>query len=565
MNRTCMMGVVGVAVGLAVLPSFLAAAEKQATPNIIVIMADDVGYGDVSCYGATEVKTPNIDRLAKEGLRFTSGYCSASTCTPTRYSMLTGKYAFRQKNTGITPPNATALIQPGTTTLPSILKKAGYATAIVGKWHLGLGEPPEPDWNGELKPGPCEIGFDYAFILPTTNDRVPSVFVENNRVLNLEKGDPLWVADKNKDNQPTGITARDTLKMDWSGGHNQTIHNGIGRIGFCGGGQKARWRDEDLADTWVQKSTQWIKEQKDKPFFLFFASHNIHVPRMPNERFQGKTSMGYRGDAIVELDWTIGKLLETLDELTLTENTLVIFCSDNGPVLDDGYKDGSVEKQGKHKPAGPLRGGKGTVYEGGTRTPFITRWPCTVAPGTSDEIVCTLDFPASFASLVGQKLDVFECPDSFNLLPALLGQSGARGRDHLVQQENSDMALGFRSGNWKLIQFKEYYKLFDTSKSANPRQNMIILAPARANEMKAKMEELKSKGGDGLVVDSQNSRVVSLQVDQWKLVHYQETFDLYNLSEDFGEKKNVIESESERAKPLIEQLSKIQANQKTRP
>jgi len=498
MNRTCMMGVVAVTVGFTVGPRSLMAAEKQATPNIIVIMADDIGYGDVSCYGATEVKTPNIDRLAKEGVRFTSGYCSASTCTPTRYSLLTGKYALRQKGTGIAPPNATALIQPGTTTLPSILKKAGYATAIVGKWHLGLGEPPEPDWNGELKPGPCEIGFDYAFILPTTNDRVPSVFVENHRVLNLDKGDPLWVADNNKDNQPTGITTRDKLKMNWSSDHNQTVHNGIGRIGFFGGGQKARWRDEDLADTWVQKSTQWIKEQKDKPFFLYFASHNIHVPRMPNERFQGKTSMGYRGDAIMELDWTVGKLLETLDELKLAENTLVIFCSDNGPVLDDGYKDGAVTKLGKHTPAGPLRGGKGTVYEGGTRTPFITRWPGTVAPATSDEVVCTIDFSASFAALVGQKLEDSACPDSFNLLPALLGKPGARGRDHLVQQENSGKVFGLRSGNWKLVYKKKSY-------------------------------------------------------------------ELYNLSEDIGEKNNVIAAEPERAKQLIEQLSKIQASQKTRP
>jgi arylsulfatase A-like enzyme len=563
MNRTCV--IVAVAVGLAAGNSSVFAAEKPATPNIIVIMADDVGYGDVSCYGATEVKTPNIDRLAKEGIRFTSGYCSASTCTPTRYSLLTGKYAFRQKGTGIAPPNATALIQPGTTTLPSILKKAGYSTAIVGKWHLGLGEPPEPDWNGELKPGPCEIGFDYAFILPTTNDRVPSVFVENHRVLNLDKNDPLWVSEKNKDKQPTGITLRDTLKMDWSSDHNHSVHNGIGRIGFFGGGQKARWRDEDLADTWAQKSTQWIKEQKDKPFFLFFASHNIHVPRMPNERFQGKTSMGYRGDAIVELDWTVGKLLETLDELKLTENTLVIFCSDNGPVLDDGYKDDAVTKLGKHKPAGPLRGGKGSVFEGGTRTPFITRWPGRVNPGTSDEIVCTIDLSASFAALVGQELEDSACPDSFNLLPALLGQSGARGRDHLVQQANSSDNVGLRSGNWKLIHSKEYYKLFDTSKSANPRQNMINLAQARAKEMKAKMAELKSKGGDGLIYDTENSRLVSLQIDNWKLAHYQETFDLYNLSEDLGETNNVIAAESERAKQLIEQLSKIQSDQKTRP
>ena len=327
-------------------------AQDDTKPNIIVIMADDLGYGDVSCYGASTYKTPHIDRLAAEGQRFTSGYCSASTCTPTRFSFLSGKYAFRQAGTGIAPPNATALIQPGTETIASILKKAGYATAVVGKWHLGLGKKPAPDWNGELKPGPLEIGFDYSFLLPTTNDRVPSVYVENHRVLNLDPADPLWVSRKNMDNQPTGKTHRDTLKMDWSHGHNSTIHNGIGRIGFYGGGKSARWRDEDLADEWVNRSVSWIEKNRKRPFFLFFSSHDIHVPRMPHERFQGKTKHGYRGDAIMQLDWCVGQLLKTLDRLDLTRKTLVVFCSDNGPVLDDGYKDGAVTKLGKHKPSG---------------------------------------------------------------------------------------------------------------------------------------------------------------------------------------------------------------------
>ncbi|MDP7288447.1 MAG: sulfatase-like hydrolase/transferase, partial [Phycisphaerae bacterium] len=165
-------------------------------PNILVIMADDLGYGDLSCYGAKAFKTPHIDALATGGLKFTNGYCSASTCTPTRFSFLTGKYAFRQRGTGIAPPNATALIQPGVETVASMLKKAGYATGVVGKWHLGLGSKPGPDWNGLLKPGPLEIGFDYCYLLPTTNDRVPSVYVENHRVANLDPKDPLWVGRK---------------------------------------------------------------------------------------------------------------------------------------------------------------------------------------------------------------------------------------------------------------------------------------------------------------------------------------------------------------------------------
>jgi arylsulfatase A len=428
------------------------AAEK---PNILLIMADDLGYGDVSCYGAKAVQTPAIDRLAREGIRFTSGYCSASTCTPTRWSLLTGTYAFRQKGTGIAPPNGPALIKPGTETLPAILKRAGYATAVIGKWHLGLGDP-APDWNGELRPGPLDIGFDHAFLLPTTNDRVPQTFVEGRRVKNLDPADPLWVGDKKpSEDHPTGLTHRDTLKMDWSHGHNQTIHNGISRIGFYTGGTKARFRDEDLADAWVRECNRWIESNKDRPFFLFFASQDIHVPRIAHERFQGKTTLGPRGDCIVQLDWCVGELMKTLDRLSLTEKTLVIFTSDNGPVLDDGYKDFAVEKLGDHQPAGPFRGGKYSVWEGGTRTPFITRWPGRIKPAVSDEIVCTIDLAASFAALTGQPLADTACLDSQNILGALLGEPGAQGRDHLLQQSNDGTNLGLRSGDWKLVRLKQ--------------------------------------------------------------------------------------------------------------
>ncbi|MGB0739936.1 MAG: sulfatase-like hydrolase/transferase, partial [Planctomycetaceae bacterium] len=174
------------------------AAEKLSAerPNVVVIMADDMGYGDLSCYGAHSLQTPHLDRLAAGGVRFTSGYCSASTCTPTRYSLLTGTYAFRGERTGIAPPNSPSIIAPGTETVASILGRAGYATAVIGKWHLGLGGPDGPDWNGDLKPGPLEIGFDTCFLLPTTNDRVPQVYVHDHRVPNLDPADPLWVGMK---------------------------------------------------------------------------------------------------------------------------------------------------------------------------------------------------------------------------------------------------------------------------------------------------------------------------------------------------------------------------------
>ncbi len=430
------------------------AFAEPSRPNVIVIMADDLGYGDVSCYGATTLQTPNIDRLAAEGQRFTSGYSSASTCTPTRFSFLTGVYAFRQKGTGIAPPNAPAVIKPGTVTLPSLLQQAGYQTAVIGKWHLGLGGPEGPDWNGDLKPGPLEIGFDECFLLPTTNDRVPQVFVENHRVRGLDPTDPLWVGDRApSDDHPTGITHRHTLRMDWSHGHNGTIHNGIGRIGFYTGGRAARFRDEDLADAWVKRSIEWIESNQHRPFFLFFASHDLHVPRMPHERFQGKTSLGFRGDAIVELDWCVGEVLNTLDRLNLASNTLVVFCSDNGPVLDDGYKDDAVEKSGDHQPSGPFRGGKYSIFEGGTRTPFITRWVGRIPAGVSDEVVCTVDLAASLASLTETPLPTDACLDSFDLLDVLLGKAGAKGRDHLVQQDNGQAGnFGLRAGAWKLHQ-----------------------------------------------------------------------------------------------------------------
>jgi len=486
------------------LPPCLANAADR--PNVVVIMADDLGYGDVSCYGATEVTTPNIDRIATEGLRFTDAYCSASTCTPTRFSLLTGMYAFRQKGTGIAKPNATALIYPGTVTLASILKESGYQTAVIGKWHLGLGAKPKPNWNGELKPGPLEIGFDYCFLLPTTNDRVPSVYVENHRVRNLDPDDPLSVAMKNPGGQPTGASHRQTLRMDWSHGHNSTIHNGISRIGFFSGGHAARWRDEDLADEWVKQSTAWIEQRKDAPFLLFFSSHDIHVPRMPHERFQGRTKLGFRGDAIVQLDWCVGQLLDTLDRLKLTDNTLVLFCSDNGPVLDDGYKDGAVEKLGVHKPAGIYRGGKYSAYEGGTRTPFITRWPGKIAQGVSNKVVCTIDLAASMAALTGQTLPEDACPDSFNILPALLGQTNALGRDHLMQQGSRGLAL--RQGDWKLLRLPKrdrknkknteenrfQFSLFNLANDPAEDNDVIGAHPNQAERLKARFKSLMESG-----------------------------------------------------------------------
>lgn len=479
------------------------AAEK---PNILVIIADDLGYGDVACNGSKTIATPNIDQLASEGIRFTSGYCSASTCTPTRYSLLTGTYAFRVKGTGIAPPNGPALIQPGTTTLPSLLKQQGYATAAIGKWHLGLGIG-APDWNGDLKPGPLEIGFDHCLLMPTTNDRVPQVYVEDHRVRNLDPADPLWVGDKQPSpDHPTGISHRSSLKMDWNLGHNGTIHNGISRIGFYTGGMKARYRDQDLADEWIKSANQWIETNQKKPFFMYFASHNIHVPRTPHERFIGKSGLGLRGDSIVEFDWCVGELMKTLDRLKIAENTLVILCSDNGPVIDDGYKDGAAAALGKHLAAGPYRGGKYSILEGGTRTPFITRWTGKIKPGVSDEIVSTIDFAASMAALTGQEIPATACLDSINVLPALLGEKDAKGRDFIVQQDNNGVNLGIRAGDWKLLRFAANPKqkpknpqamreeLYNIAKDPHENDNVALKNPEELKRMQGLLDKAIAEG-----------------------------------------------------------------------
>ena len=493
---------------------FLPAVVFAARPNFVVIMADDLGYGDVSAYGSKALRTPHIDRLATEGVRFTGGYCSASTCTPTRYSFLTGAYAFRRKGTGIAPPNSPLVVPVGEPTIASVLKSAGYRTAVIGKWHLGLGGPPGPDWNGHIKPGPRELGFDYSFLLPTTNDRVPQVFVEDGRVAGLDPKDPLWGGDKSPSpDHPTGITHRQTLKMDWSHGHNQTIHNGISRIGFYTGGQTARFRDEDLADRWVEKAVAWITAERDRPFFLFLASHDPHVPRVPHERFQGKSGLGPRGDAILQFDWCVGEVTAALERLGLAEKTLVIVCSDNGPVMDDGYVDFALEKRGDHRAGGPLRGGKYSVYEGGTRTPFIARWKGAVAPRVSDEVVCTIDLAASFAALAGQPVPVNGFPDSFDVSGALLGRPGAKGRASLVQQDNGQAGnYGYRAGNWKLVRHdsKQAYnqrveeqlrntpvpafQLFDLAKDIGESKDLSTAHPEVLERMKSELVGIITSG-----------------------------------------------------------------------
>lgn len=469
----------------ALLPFALPAAE---TPNIVLIYADDLGYGDISCNGATAVQTPNIDRIAKEGINFSAGYATSATCTPSRFSMLTGKYAWRQQGTGILPGDAALIIDPAQPTLPGMLKKAGYRTGIVGKWHLGLGGKEGVDWNQPIKPSPNEVGFDFSHIMAATGDRVPCVYVEDGKVVNLDPADPIEVSYKQAfPGLPTGVKDRATLKLDWSRGHNMAIVNGIGRIGYMKGGTKALWKDEDMADHFTGQALRFIRESKDKPFFLYFALHDIHVPRVPHPRFIGKTSMGSRGDAIVQADWQTGEVLRLLDELKLAENTMVIFSSDNGPVIDDGYKDEAEQKLGSHKPAGPWRGGKYSLYEGGTRVPFLLRWPARVKPGkASTAMVSQIDFATSFATLTGQGPNF---PDSENLLPALTGESD-KGREHVIEHAGQ---LAIRLGDWKLIPARKGppAELYDLSKDPGESRNLAAENREKMKELQTLLEKLR--------------------------------------------------------------------------
>ena len=430
----------------------LAGAQNIEKPNIVIIYADDLGYGDVSCYGATTINTPNIDRLAKQGLLFTNAHSTSAVSTPSRYSLITGEYSWRRKGTGIARGNAAAIIESGRTTVASVMKNAGYKTAVVGKWHLGLGPKGGPDWNGEIKPGPIELGFDYNFIIPSTGDHVPDVFVENRSVVGLDPNDPMEVSYIEKvGNWPTAKDHPELLKVLPSAeSHTMTIINGISRQGWMYGGKSAIWVDEDIADVITGKAVKFIEDNKDVPFFLYFSPYDIHVPRVPHQRFVGKSGMGPRGDAILEFDWSVGEIVKTIESLKLSKKTIIIVSSDNGPVLDDAYKDDAVEKLGNHKPSGPLRGGKYSAFEGGTRVTFVVRWDKKIKPGISDALVSQVDFLASFAALTGQKLAANDGPDSFNQLKTLLGKSKT-GRDWVVEH-SLNSRLSIIKGDWKYIE-----------------------------------------------------------------------------------------------------------------
>ncbi|WP_340105478.1 sulfatase family protein [Rhodohalobacter sp. 8-1] len=484
-------------------------------PNIIIIYADDVGYGDIGAYGSELIPTPHIDQLAADGIRFTSAYATAATCTPSRYSLLTGEYAFRNERAQILPGNAPLLIEPGSFTLPEMLRRAGYRTSVVGKWHLGLGEG-DLDWNIEIKPGPLEVGFDESFLLPATNDRVPTVYVDGHYVTGLsEEDDPLRVSYSEQiGDLPTGHSHPELVHYPADDQHSGTIVKGISRIGWQDGGQSAWWDDQEMAPLFIERSQEFIEREKEGPFFLYLSLHENHVPRWPNPQFVGQSQTGLRGDTVVELDWVVGQIMETLKDLSIREETLVIFTSDNGPIFDDGYEDGAIKHANGHQASGPFRGGKYTAFEGGTRMPFIASWPAGIDRGlVTDGMFSQVDLMATLAALSGAELPEEAGRDSQNLLPVLLGKS-SEGRDFLVQQGAGSQLYGFRHGDWKLI-------------------------PASSNR-------------PAFIEDKHNSRDNPLTTTQVSTEAY-----LFNLKNDSGETNNLAEKHPEKVRQMTDFFEKI--------
>lgn len=497
---------------LSPLGSDLVAEDRP--PNVVVIFADDLGYGDLSCYGATKLKTPNIDRLASEGRRFTDAHSASAVCTPSRYALMTGRYPFRK---GLSRPvflRTGLVIDEDRTSIADVMKNAGYATACIGKWHLGFGEK-TPDWNGALKPGPLELGFDYYYGVPVVNSHPPFVYVENHHVVGLVPEDPFVY----------GETAK-----------TQVIEEKM--IRDIGGADAAHALYDDYAvgTRLTEKSVEWIEANKDDPFFLFLSTTNIHHPFTPAKQFQGTSDCGLYGDFVHELDWMVGEVMATLEKNGLAENTLVIFTSDNGGMINQSGQ--RATKQG-HKLNGELLGFKFDAWEGGHRVPFIAHWPDKIEAGTeSKHLICNVDFFATMAALTGQELESDEGEDSFNILPALTSDPEDPIRDHLVLGAGKPSHLVFREGDWVMIDAK------GGGGFSSPKVGSHGFGGPAA---------LKFAG-------QSNSDVVD-----GKIKPDAPAAQLYDLSADLSQSTNVIERYPDRAKAMRARLAAIKASSGTKP
>ena len=395
-------------------------------PNIVMIYADDLGYGDLSCYGATKLQTPHIDQLAKEGRLFTDAHSASAVCSPSRYGKMTGRYPHRKNFWGPCLNNTSLTIDVSRETISSLMKKAGYQNAFFGKWHLGFGED-APDWNGELKPGPIELGFDYFYGIPCANSVPPYVYIENHRIIGLDSADP--------------IVANGEI-------HTKVMEGkGEGRIG---GGKAAHdlYVDDQIGTNLAERSVKWIEERdKEKPFFLLLSTTNIHHPFTPHEQFVGTSEAGLYGDFTHELDWMTGQIMSVLEEQGIVDNTILIFTSDNGGMLN---QEGQRSVKAGHSMNGELLGSKFGAWEGGHRIPMIIRWPKKIPAGSvSDALISHIDFLATFSEITGEALANSE--DSLNQLETIIGTPEKPVRDTLVICPNSPYHLSIRKGDWVYI------------------------------------------------------------------------------------------------------------------
>lgn len=399
-------------------PMFVAADRL---PNVVLVLADDMGYGDPRCYNAqSKMSTPRIDRLATEGMRFVDAHTPSSVCSPTRYGLLTGRYAWRSRLTsGVLNGYSPALIEPGRLTLASLLAAHGYRTAVVGKWHLGLGTVEPANFGKPFDAGPNTVGFERSFVLPASLDMPPYVFVENQRVT---------VA-------PSEMIG--ASKMRRYGGE------GYWREGAIAPG----FKHVDTLPTIADKASQFLREQTpDRPFFLYVPFTAPHTPWMPTDEFRGKSQVGYYGDFVAQVDATLGRLLDLLDEQKLADNTLVIFTSDNGA----HWLPTDIETWG-HRANADWRGQKADLWEGGHRVPLIVRWPGKVAPGSqSHRLVCLTDVMATVAEIVRHVLPTDAGEDSYSILDELLGGPRSSPRREAVVHHSSDGTFAIRQGSWKL-------------------------------------------------------------------------------------------------------------------
>lgn len=400
------------------------AGAAETPPNIVFILADDMGYGDPHCFNAdSKIPTPNLDRLAGEGMRFTDAHAPGAVCVPSRYGLLTGRYPFR--NNGVRSPAAGAMIESGRPTIATVLRDRGYATGMVGKWHLGFDGGDKFDATRPLRGGPVDHGFDTFFGQHASLDIPPYFFIDQDRAVEAPSGD-----------------APASRSPDWS-----PIQGAFWRAGKIA----PSYHHAEVLPTYTRKAAEQLesrgKAADRKPFFLYVAFTAPHTPWVPMEQFRGKSAGGMYGDFVAQVDDAVGQVLAALDKAGSFQNTLVIFTSDNGPV----WYPADVEKFG-HAAAGHWRGMKGDAWEGGHRMPFIARWPGKVSPGSrSEQTICFTDMMATFASAAGKPLTAGEGEDSYDLLPLLLGHPPAGPLREATVMESSQGVLAIRQGDWKLI------------------------------------------------------------------------------------------------------------------